>query len=123
MTPEEAKQRGCLSSQRYNFLKANHNREAHKEWYGTILPMDHPWWKDHTPPVDWGCECSIKNTDKPVTDVPEGGETIDPVFAFNPADTAEIVNMKEHPYVKNTDAQSAEMIMKLVNELLNENTK
>jgi len=98
-------------------------REAHKEWYGTILPMDHPWWKDHTPPVDWGCECSIKNTDKPVTDVPEGGETIDPVFAFNPADTAEIVNMKEHPYVKNTDAQSAEMIMKLVNELLNENAK
>lgn len=98
-------------------------REAHKEWYGTILPMDHPWWKDHTPPVDWGCECSIKNTDKAVTDVPEGGETIDPVFAFNPADTAEIVNMKEHPYVKNTDTQSAEMIMKLVNELLNENAK
>lgn len=75
-------------------------REEHKEYYGTILPIDHPWWNGHTPPIDWGCECGIRNTDKPVTKVPADGGFIDPVFDNNPGKTAEMVNMKEHPYVK-----------------------
>jgi hypothetical protein len=75
-------------------------REGHKEYYGTILPIDHTWWNDHTPPLDWGCQCSIRNTDKPVSKVPADAEPIDPLFDNNPGKTAEIVNMGEHPYVK-----------------------
>jgi len=75
-------------------------REEHKEYYGTILPIDHTWWNDHTPPLDWGCECGIRNTDKPVSKVPADAEPIDPIFDNNPGKTAEIVNMGEHPYVK-----------------------
>ncbi len=75
-------------------------REEHKEYYGVILPIEHPWWDTHTPPLDWGCECGIRNTDKPVTKVPVGDKPTNPVFSNNPGRTAEIVNMKEHPYVK-----------------------
>lgn len=74
-------------------------REEHKEYYGTILPIEHPWWNNHTPPIDWGCECGIRNTDKPVTVVPEDGDPIDPVFDNNPGKSAEMVNMAKHPYV------------------------
>lgn len=80
---------------------AKKKREEHLEYVGTILPIDHPWWNDHLPPVEWGCECSVRNTDKPATPVPDdGGAPINPVFANNPAKTAEIVNMEKHPYVK-----------------------
>lgn len=87
-------------------------REEHKEYYGTILPMDHPWWNSHTPPLDWGCECGIRNTDKAITPIPEDAEVLDPVFDNNPGKTAEMVNMKEHPYVKGvTDNNKQKQIL------------
>ena len=80
---------------------AKKKRKEHLEYVGTILPIEHPWWNDHLPPVEWGCECGVRNTDKPETAVPDdNGAPINPVFANNPAKTAEIVNMEEHPYVK-----------------------
>ena len=38
-------------------------REAHKILDDTILPIDHPFWKSHTTPLDWGCRCSVEQTD------------------------------------------------------------
>lgn len=29
-------------------------REGHVQWYGTLLPADDPWWRDHFPPNGWG---------------------------------------------------------------------
>ena len=94
-------------------------REEHKEYYGTILPIDHPWWNGHTPPIDWGCECGIRNTDKPVTAVPEDADPIDPVFDNNPGITGEIVNMKQHPYLKNIPEDVASEIRKFADEKQN----
>lgn len=79
---------------------ASNKRPEHLQWVGTILPIDHPWWNTHTPPVGWGCECSIRNTDKDVTTAPGYEEEVLPVFANNPAKTAEFINLKEHPMVK-----------------------
>jgi len=78
-------------------------RDTHKHYYdpnSVILPIGHPWWTIHMPPSDWGCECDVENTDEPVTGVPEGGGEVDPVFANNPAETAEFLNIDEHPYKK-----------------------
>lgn len=33
-------------------------RPSHAALNGIILPADHPFWKDHTPPWDWGCRCN-----------------------------------------------------------------
>lgn len=79
---------------------AVNKRPEHLQWVGTVLPIDHPWWNTHTPPVGWGCECSIRVTDKPVTTAPGYEEEVNPVFANNPGKTAEFINMKEHPMVK-----------------------
>lgn len=53
-------------------------REAH----GTILPADHPWWQDHTPPLHFNCRSTFETltseeaerlgiTEKP-TELPPG---------------------------------------------------
>jgi SPP1 gp7 family putative phage head morphogenesis protein len=34
-------------------------RPLHREWHGTILPIDHPWWKTHYPPNGWNCRCKV----------------------------------------------------------------
>jgi Phage Mu protein F like protein len=39
-------------------------REAHKILDGTILPINHEFWKTHTVPLDWGCRCNIEQTDE-----------------------------------------------------------
>lgn len=30
----------------------------HMSCDGITLPVEHPWWSTHTPPIGWGCMCS-----------------------------------------------------------------
>ena len=97
---------------RYEGILDSRIRPEHRRWHGTILPMDHPWWKTHYPPNGWKCRCdavavsdgdlerygwrvSEAPDDGPplpwvnpatgeVTEVPPG---IDPGWAYNPGDT------------------------------------
>lgn len=32
-------------------------RPHHLSWDGLVLPPDHPFWRTHYPPSDWGCSC------------------------------------------------------------------
>jgi len=34
-------------------------RPAHAALNGLVLPADHPFWKDHYAPWDWGCRCQV----------------------------------------------------------------
>ena len=36
-----------------------HPRPLHQAWDGLTLPADHDFWKTHTPPNGWGCQCYI----------------------------------------------------------------
>lgn len=95
---------------------AANKRPEHLQWVGTILPIEHPWWNTHTPPVGWGCECDIRNTDKEVTTAPGYEEEVLPVFANNPGVTAEFININEHPYKKSvTDEEVAQSIIEFAN--------
>lgn len=42
-------------------------RDAHKKYYGLILPKTHPFWKTGLPPNDHGCKCPHRETNAPVT--------------------------------------------------------
>lgn len=47
-------------------------RDNHRAWHGFVAPLDHPIWKKMLPPLDWGCRCSVLQTDAPVSkDIPE----------------------------------------------------
>jgi len=89
---------------------SEHKRPLHKQWYGVILPVDHPWWATHFPPNGWGCKCGFEQVterrmrrmgwtvtpDDKIPDglervfYPAGGEPImvpagiDPGFGYNP---------------------------------------
>lgn len=34
-------------------------RPQHRAWHGTVLPVDHEWWRTHTPPNGWNCRCTV----------------------------------------------------------------
>jgi len=46
---------------RYVASSSAEKRPEHMQWYNTVLPADHPWWKTHRPPNDWGCKCGVVN--------------------------------------------------------------
>lgn len=87
---------------------AGEPREAHKRFYGMILPVDDPFWATHMPPNGWGCRCRVRALNKAQAEregisvspklrnvehintrtgeierYPEG---VDPSFAHNPGD-------------------------------------
>jgi hypothetical protein len=75
-------------------------RNVHLEWVGTVRRIEDKWWNTHYPPSAWNCKCSVKQTDKPITDLPEETDDVNPVFANNPGKSAEFVKLSQTSYVK-----------------------
>lgn len=75
-------------------------RESHKPFYDHVWPVGDPFWEEHKPGDEWGCQCDWEATDDPVTDnTGLGGERIEPSpgLGGNPARTAQIFS-DDHPY-------------------------
>ena len=97
---------------RYTGILDSRIRPQHRRWHGTILPIDHPWWRTHYPPNGWKCRCDAMSVSLDdmrrygwkVSDAPEDGGTvtwinpatgdvvevpdgIDPGWAYNPGNT------------------------------------
>jgi SPP1 gp7 family putative phage head morphogenesis protein len=49
---------------RYNAVNDKRTRDAHRALDGLILPINHEFWKKHNVPLDWGCRCSLEQTDE-----------------------------------------------------------
>ncbi len=57
---------------RYSTAGDSRVRDKHKHWDGFIAPIDHPIWKKLYPPNDWGCRCTVVQTDEEISaDVPD----------------------------------------------------
>lgn len=103
---------------RYEGILDSRIRPLHRSWHGTILPMDHPWWKTHYPPNGWRCRCDavaiseddLEENSWQVTDVPADGAPvtwvnpatgevmevpagIDPGWAYNPGNTDQAAHL------------------------------
>lgn len=81
-----------------------HPGADHKIFWGTVLPVDHPFWKSHRPGDRWNCKCMLTSTNEPSTPIdgiPEGGDDDKPAGGLkgNPGQTGELFD-KSHPYVK-----------------------
>lgn len=76
-------------------------RAKHQQWDGLILPIDHPWWKTHLPPQDWGCRCDGEPTDEDATvEIPGGSQKAE--FANNAGESGKA--FKENAYEKSMTA-------------------
>ena len=103
---------------RYEGILDSRIRPLHEAWHGTILPMDHPWWKTHYPPNGWRCRCDavavsdddLEENGWQVTDIPADGAPvtwvnpatgevmevpagIDPGWAYNPGNTDQAAHL------------------------------
>lgn len=71
----------------------------HMIYWGTIRPVDDPFWNEHKPGDRWNCKCELRQTDKNATAVPESDGKSDPMRGLesNPAKSEELFSDK-HPY-------------------------
>lgn len=96
----------------YSAILDGVTRPEHRRWNGTVLPVDHPWWKTHFPPNGWHCRCwiiqlsahdleamGLQVSPDPVVEMMEYynertgdrvwvAKGIDPGFAYNPGEAA-----------------------------------
>lgn len=84
----------------YITVKDDRVRFQHRKWHGIILPIDHPFWRSHYPPNDWGCRCNVRRTKKPAdtkgVDVDSMAD-LKPGFNINYGQAGKVFD-KTHPY-------------------------
>lgn len=70
---------------KYKTIGDGRVREKHKQWDELILPVEHPFWKNHLPPNDWGCRCYVVPTDEEANKEIQSDTPLKETFANNPA--------------------------------------
>lgn len=53
----DPKLKGVFTHAKYICQMLPGSREEHKQWNGTVLPVNDPWWQKHSPPNGFGCLC------------------------------------------------------------------
>lgn len=101
-----------------------HPGEDHRVFWGTIRPIDDPFWNEHRPGDRWNCKCRLRSTDKPVTDIPGGGKEFDPAPGLenNPGSDAKLFS-DNHPYQKEAypgAKEAVDKLMKRIDEMIRE---
>lgn len=71
----------------------------HMIFWGTIRPVDDPFWSEHKPGDRWNCKCELRQTDKNATALPVSDGKSDPMRGLesNPAKAEELFS-DHHPY-------------------------
>jgi len=89
--------------------------EDHRPFWGTILPIDHPFWNQHRPGDRWNCKCDLTSTDEPPTRVPGESDTDNPHKGLdnNPGKDAKLFS-DSHPYIANAYDGAREAVEKAV---------
>ena len=91
-----------------------HPGADHKRFWGTVRPIDDPFWSEHRPGDRWNCKCSLSSTDEPATPVvrSEKQDKAQDGLENNPAKDAKLFSDK-HPYVKNAYKGAKKAVDKL----------
>ena len=96
----------------------------HIVFWGTILPINHPFWSVHRPGDRWNCKCSLSSTDEEPTPLPDFDPADKPQDGLenNPGKDARLFSDK-HPYMAeaHTGAQEAvDALTRRINEMIAE---
>ena len=97
-----------------------HPGEDHEVFWGTIRPIDDPFWSEHRPGDRWNCKCSLEATDEEATvdsRLPKGTpeDTPSPGLDNLPAKDAKLFS-DTHPYVKNGYREAKEAVREFIDE-------
>ena len=78
---------------------STHPGEDHRIFWGTIRPVNDPFWDEHRPGDRWNCKCELRQSDSDVTAVPMSDGKSDPARGLesNPGKDKELFSQK-HPY-------------------------
>lgn len=89
-------------------------RELHRNFYGTIRPVDDPWWNTNYPGNLWNCKCRLKSTDAP-KNREDKGEIVPPAPGLdkNPGTSGKIFT-ESHPYEKEATKEAKKAVDKAV---------
>lgn len=91
-------------------------RDEHRKLHGTILPVDHPFWKNYYPPNGWNCRCFVRWRPDDVTDVPPGEiPDVKEMFLNNVGITSQIFDAS-HPFIREIGAVQADRIREVAQQ-------
>ncbi|SZD73691.1 phage head morphogenesis protein, SPP1 gp7 family [Candidatus Ornithobacterium hominis] len=91
-------------------------RAQHREWDGIVLSIEHPWWKTHYPPNDWGCRCDVERTDDPVSShIPNGQLKVE--FENNAAQSGKVFSSSIYLTSGGFNPETIEKIIDWGNEM------
>lgn len=91
----------------------------HQVFWGTILPVNDPFWNEHRPGDRWNCKCTLQATDKAVVPPPiDQSKANDPQPGLdkNPGKDGEIFS-KTHPYIANAYQGADDAVQKFIEQL------
>lgn len=97
--------------------------EDHRVFWGTVRPVDDPFWNVHKPGDRWNCKCELRQSEKDVTPVPTSrARSIDNAakgLESNPAKDKEVFSDKHPYYPKNCSVCpfAGNKLMALVHDL------
>ena len=108
----------------YRAVMDGHTRPEHQAMNGMVAPIDDPVWDTWYPPNDWGCRCSVTQTDKPVAMIVAARAVAarsvkpnaTPGFDFNPGKEQKL--FAESAGYFNQDKKTAKAINKEASTLL-----
>lgn len=89
----------------YVAVKDDRTRASHLALNGTILPITDPFWKTYSPPIDWGCRCTLRPTDATPTSIPGVIPSVAEGLDVNTGADAKIFS-DNHPYIAGSADQS-----------------
>lgn len=97
--------------------------EDHRVFWGTVRPVDDPFWNVHKPGDRWNCKCELRQSEKAVTPVPTSrAKALDNAakgLESNPAKDKEVFSDKHPYYPKNCSVCpfAGNRLMALVHDL------
>lgn len=95
-----------------------HPGADHRRFWGTIRPIDDPFWNNHRPGDRWNCKCSLSSTDERPTPLPDFDPADKPQDGLenNPGKDARLFSDK-HPYMVEAHTGAEEAVDKLMKQV------
>lgn len=90
----------------------------HMVFWGTVRPIDDPFWNEHRPGDRWNCKCDLSSTDDPVTEIPDftRKDNPHPGLDNNPGKDGKLFS-DTHPYIANAYPGAKKAVERLMGKL------